>query len=69
MHLVINDKYVGELPTETARASMFTPEYQRMDVMEWSEDAINLLYDLMGREVEPRTQFIMNHVDFSKITE
>ena len=54
---------------ETARASMFTPEYQRMDVMEWGEDAINLLYDLMGREVEPRTQFIMNHVDFSKITE
>ena len=48
---------------------MFTPEYQRMDVMEWSEDAINLLYDLMGREVEPRTKFIMNHVDFSKITE
>lgn len=66
---VTRAKGLGELPMETARASMFTPEYQRMDVMEWSEDAINLLYDLMGREVEPRTQFIMNHVDFSKITE
>lgn len=66
---VTRAKGLGELPMETARASMFTPEYQRMDVMEWSEDAINLLYDLMGSEVEPRTQFIMNHVDFSKITE
>ena len=66
---VTRAKGLGEMRAETARASMFTPEYQRMDVMEWSEDAINLLYDLMGREVEPRTQFIMNHVDFSKITE
>ena len=54
---------------ETARASMFTPEYQRMDVMEYSEDAMDLLVDLMGEEVEPRTDFIMSKVDFSKVTE
>ena len=54
---------------ETARASMFTPEYQRMDVMEYSEDAMDLLVDLMGEEVEPRTDFIMSKVDFSEVRE
>ena len=48
---------------------MFTPEYQRMDVMEWDEGAINLLYDLMGEDVEPRREFIFNKVDFSKVVE
>ena len=37
---------------------MFTPEYQRIDVMEWNDRAIDLLYDLMGEEVEPRREFI-----------
>ena len=62
-------KGLGELPAETARASMFTPEYQRMDVMEWNDRAIDLLYDLMGEDVEPRRDFIMKKVDFSKVRE
>jgi DNA gyrase/topoisomerase IV subunit B len=40
-----------------------------MDVMEYSEDALNLLYELMGEAVEPRRDFIMNNVDFSEIAE
>ena len=48
---------------------MFTKEYQRMDVMEYSESAIDLLYDLMGDDVEPRRNFIMEKVDFSEIRE
>ena len=48
---------------------MFTKEYQRMERMEWGDKAINLLYDLMGVEVEPRREFIMNNIDFSKIRE
>ena len=66
---VTRAKGLGELQPETARASMFTPEYQRMEIMEWSEDAINLLYDLMGEDVEPRRKFIMDKVDFSKVRE
>ena len=65
---VTRAKGLGELPTETARASMFG-ENQRMDVMEWNEDAIDLLYDLMGEDVEPRRNFIMKKVDFSKVRE
>ena len=66
---VTRAKGLGELPAETARESMFTPEYQRIDVMEWSDDAIDLLYDLMGEQVKPRKEFIMSKIDFSKVRE
>ena len=66
---VTRAKGLGELPAETAHASMFTEEYQRMDVMEYDADAIELLYGLMGSDVEPRKNFIMKKVDFSTIRE
>ena len=66
---VTRAKGLGELPADTARASMFTSEFQRMDVMEWNESAMDLLYDLMGEEVEPRRNFIMSKVDFSEVRE
>jgi DNA gyrase/topoisomerase IV subunit B len=40
-----------------------------MDVMEYDADAIELLYGLMGSDVEPRKNFIMKKVDFSKVRE
>ena len=66
---VQRNKGLGSLEPEQAKRSMFSPEYQRMDVMEYSEDALNLLYELMGEDVEPRREFIMNNVDFSEIAE
>lgn len=66
---VTRAKGLGELPAETAQASMFSPEYQRMEVMEYDDRAVNLLYDLMGEDVEPRRNFIMKKVDFSKVRE
>ena len=66
---VTRAKGLGELPAETAKASMFSAENQRMDVMEWNDKAIDLLYDLMGDDVECRRKFIMERVDFSKIRE
>ena len=66
---VQRNKGLGSLEADQARRSMFTPEFQRMDVMEWSEDAVDLLYDLMSEDVEPRREFIFNNVDFSKIAE
>lgn len=67
--VVTRAKGLGELPAETARASMFTPEFQRMDVMDYDEKAIMLLYNLMGEDVSPRKEFIMNKIDFSVIRE
>lgn len=66
---VTRAKGLGELGAETAHASMFTKEYQRIDRMEYSEEAIELLYDLMSDDVEPRKNFIMNNIDFSEIRE
>lgn len=65
---VTRAKGLGELPAETARASMFS-ENQRMDVMEWNRNAVDLLYDLMGEDVDPRREFIFNKIDFSQIRE
>ena len=67
--VVTRAKGLGELPAETARASMFTPEFQHMDVMNYDEKAITLLYNLMGEDVVPRKEFIMNKIDFSLIRE
>ena len=66
---VTRAKGLGELPAETAHASMFTPEYQRIDVMEYTDEAVELLYDLMGNDVDPRRDFIMKEIDFSKVRE
>ena len=63
------NKGLGSLEPEQARESMFNPEYQRLDVMEYSEEAMNLLYSLMGEDVAPRRDFIMSNVDFSEIKE
>ena len=67
--VVTRAKGLGELPADTARASMFTPEFQRMDIMDYDEKAIALLYDLMGENVVSRKEFIMNKIDFSLIRE
>lgn len=66
---VTRAKGLGELPPETARASMFTEQYQRMEAMEYSDEALGLLYDLMGEDVKLRKEFIFNNIDFSEITE
>ena len=66
---VTRAKGLGELSDETAKASMFSSEYQRMDVLDWDADAVSLLYDLMGEDVNPRKEFILKKVDFSKVRE
>ena len=48
---------------------MFSEKYQRLEVIEYDEQAIDLLYQLMGIQVEPRRNFIMENVDFSEIHE
>ena len=67
--VVTRAKGLGELDAEVAHASMFTPEYQRMEVLNYSEEAADLLFNLMGEDVECRKEFIMEKIDFSKIRE
>ena len=66
---VKRNKGLGALKPHQAKRSMFDPEYQRLDVMEYEESAMDLLYALMGEDVAPRREFIMENVDFTEIKE
>ena len=66
---ITRNKGLGEMTAESARRSMFEPEYQRMEILEYSEEAMEILYSLMGEDVEPRREFVMTNIDFSEIRE
>lgn len=61
--------YVGALEAEEARESMFTEKYQRLETLTPDEDSFSLIQNLMGSNVEPRTNFMFNKIDFSQIHE
>lgn len=62
-------KGLGALSPEQARASMFTQEYQKMDIIVPNDESIVLLEQLMGPEVSYRTEYIFNNIDFNEIRE
>ena len=62
-------KGLGALSVEQAHKSMFTSEFQRMDVLEPDSESLYMLEELMGPDVEPRREFIFNEIDFSEIRE
>ena len=66
---ITRNKGLGEMTPESARRSMFTSEFQRMEVLEYSDEAMEILYALMGEDVEPRRNFVMTKIDFSEIKE
>lgn len=66
---VTRAKGLGELTDTVVKQSMFSKEYQRLDVMQYDEGAIELLINLMGEDVAPRKDFIMKNIDFSQIRE
>lgn len=67
--VIQRNKGIGSLTPEQAYNSMFTAKNQRFDMFQTSPDARDLLYSLMGKDVEPRTDFIFKNVDFSMIRE
>lgn len=67
--IVTRAKGLGQLSASQAHTSMFTSEYQRMDVMEYSEEGLNVLYSLMGEDIQPRRDFVFNKIDFKEVRE
>lgn len=65
---VTRAKGLGALSESQAKNSMFG-ENQRMDVLMPTPEALYLLEDLMGKDVEPRSEFIFENVDFSEVRE
>ena len=62
-------KGLGALSPQQARVSMFSEEFQRMDVLEPDADSLVLLEQLMGAMVEPRRKYVFNNIDFSQLRE
>lgn len=65
----IRAKGLGALSAEQAHQSMFTEEFQRMEQLLPDENTLGLLMDLMGKDSEPKKQFVFNKVDFTEIRE
>lgn len=66
---VTRAKGLGALSVEQAHKSMFTPEFQRLDVLQADIDSLLFLEQIMGESVEPRKKFIFNKIDFSEVRE
>lgn len=62
-------KGLGALSPEQAHRSMFTSEFQRLEVLEPDPESLYLLEQLMGEDVSPRKDFIFNKIDFSEVRE
>ena len=60
---------LGALSVDQAHNSMFTEKYQRLDILQPTENAIQLLYNSMGDDSSLRKEFIFNNVDFSQLRE
>ena len=65
----IRAKGLGALSAEQAHQSMFTEEFQRMEQLLPDENTLGLLMDLMGKDSEPKKQFVFSKVDFTEIRE
>lgn len=66
---VSREKGLGALSAVKAKESMFNPENQRMDILVPDDDSIQMLYNLMGTDVQPRKDFVFSKIDFSEIKE
>lgn len=62
-------KGLGSLSAEQAHNSMFTEEFQKLEILRPDEYSLDLLSDLMGEDSIPKRDFIFDNVDFSKISE
>ena len=66
---VQRNKGLGALNAEQARRSMFTEEFQKIDVLEEDDESLFLLEQLMGKDSAPKHEFIWDNIDFSEIKE
>ncbi len=60
-------KGLGQLEEADLRATMFSATGgQRLEQIMYSDKAAERLCELMGVDIEPRREFVMSRIDFSK---
>ena len=67
--VVQRNKGLGSLSAEQAHNSMFIPENQHIDTLIPNETTLPLLMSLMGKDSQPKHDFIFENIDFSEIRE
>ena len=59
-------KGLGQMSDDDLEQSMFSPEWQKLEPINFSEEGLSLLINLMGPNVDFRKEFVYNNIDFSK---
>lgn len=59
-------KGLGQMDDKDLKNSMFSDEWQRLEPINFNEEGVKLLIDLMGDNVEHRKEFVYNYIDFNK---
>lgn len=59
-------KGLGQMDDKDLKNSMFSNEWQRLEPINFNEEGVKLLIDLMGDNVEHRKEFVYNYIDFNK---
>lgn len=64
---IIRFKGIGQLTGVDLAATMFNPQKRHLEPIVYEDDGLELLQDLMGKDVEPRKDFVFNCIDFGGI--
>lgn len=64
--IITKYKGLGQMDDDDLKQSMFSPEWQRLEPIRFSEEGLSLLINLMGPKVDFRKEFVYNNIDFSK---
>ncbi len=63
---ILRYKGIGSMNSEDMEASMFSPEFQRMETLEYNEEFDELFNSLMGKDVAFRKEYVSENIDFSE---
>ena len=59
-------KGLGQMDAKDLHNSMFSPDWQRLEPINFSNEGLDMLCNLMGPEVDFRKDFVYNNIDFTK---
>lgn len=60
-------KGLGQMSAKDTKESMFSKTQQRMETLVPTKEALNKLELLMGKNVQPRKDFVFKYIDFTKV--
>lgn len=64
---IIRVKGIGQLDDESLRETMFSVQKRFLEPIEFEDEGVEMLQELMGKDVEPRKEFVFNNIDFGGI--